>query len=284
MEIRGNRFNWGERTYIMGVLNVTPDSFSDGGNYDDLTRAIDRVSAMVPYIDILDIGGESTRPGATPVPEGEELNRVIPPIELIRARYPALPISIDTMKSRVALEAVKAGADLVNDVSSGRYDEQMFPALGKLGVPLILMHMQGMPQTMQTHPHYNDVITEIADFLLERIKLARTYHIDRIIIDPGIGFGKTLEHNITILRHLKLFRELGYPLLLGVSRKSFIGSLTNQPQPSERIFGTAAACTIGISKGVDMIRVHDPQAMKEVCAVADAIYRGATAGRAGVTG
>ncbi len=281
MEIRGKQFIWGERTYIMGVLNITPDSFSDGGDYFTPEQALDRVAAMLPAIDILDIGGESTRPGAVPVPAAEELKRVIPPIGLIRARYPHLPISIDTMKSEVALESVKAGADIVNDVSSGRYDEQMFPIVASLGVPLILMHMQGMPQTMQANPHYEDVITEISTFLLARIKLARTYGIDRIIIDPGIGFGKTLEHNLTILRQLRLFRELGYPLLLGVSRKSFIGTLTNQPLPADRIFGTAAACTIGVSKGVDILRVHDPQAIKEVCAVADAIYRGAILGRGG---
>lgn len=278
MEIRGKQFHWGERTYIMGILNVTPDSFSDGGNYVSLEQCLDRVGEILPYIDILDIGGESTRPGATPVSEEEELRRVIPAIGKIRALYPELVISLDTMKSRVAEEGIKAGADMINDVSSGRYDQGMFPTVARWNVPLILMHMQGMPQTMQVNPSYNDVVTEIVNFLLDRVNSAKSFGINHLIIDPGIGFGKTLEHNLTILRHLNLFRELGYPLLLGVSRKSFIGALTNQP-PLGRIFGTAAACTIGVVQGVDILRVHDPKEMKEVATIADAICRGATAKR-----
>lgn len=280
MEIRGRQFHWGERTYIMGVLNVTPDSFSDGGKYHQLEQALDRVKQMLPYIDILDIGGESTRPGASPVPANEELRRVLPVIEAVRSYYPNLAISLDTMKAKVALAGIKAGVDIINDVTSGRYDEEMLPMVGKLGVPIVLMHMQGMPQTMQDAPQYKDVVTEIVDFLLHRSKEAQKYGIHQIIVDPGIGFGKTLEHNLTILRHLHLFRELGYPLLLGVSRKSFIGKLTGQTEPQDRLLGTAAACTIGIAQGADILRVHDPQPIKEVCLVADAIYRATNAKRA----
>ncbi len=279
MEIRGHRFNWGERTYIMGILNVTPDSFSDGGEYNDPTKAIDRVREILPYIDILDIGGESTRPGATPVPEGEELARVIPTIEVIRSEYPHLPLSLDTMKARVALEGIRAGADMINDVSSGRYDPELFNVVAAHHVPLVLMHMAGTPQTMQVNPTYEDVVMEITDFLLERIRIAKSCGISQLIVDPGIGFGKTLEHNLTILRHLNLFRELGYPLLLGVSRKSFIGALNHQPHPQDRLFGTIAACTIGVMKGADIVRVHDPKEVKEATNVADAIFRAANARR-----
>ncbi len=280
MHLRGQQFQWGDRTYLMGVLNVTPDSFSDGGKYNQLEQALDRVREMAPYIDILDIGGESTRPGATPVPLQEELARVIPVIEAVRSYYPNLVISLDTMKAKVALAGIKAGADIINDVTSGRYDDQMFPIVGKLGAPLVLMHMQGTPQTMQANPHYTDVVTEIIHFLLQRSKEAQRYGIEHLIVDPGIGFGKTLEHNLTILRHLHLLKEMGYPLLLGVSRKSFIGKLTGQANPQDRLLGTAAACTIGIANGADILRVHDPQPLKEVCLVADAIYRATSAKKA----
>jgi dihydropteroate synthase len=284
MEIRGKRFNWGDRTYIMGILNLTPDSFSDGGNYDSPTKAIERVEEMLPYIDILDIGGESTKPGAMPVQEAEELRRVIPTIGLIRRAYPNLPLSLDTMKAKVALEGIKAGVDIINDVSSGRYDPSLFAVVAEQNVPLILMHMAGMPQTMQNNPSYEDVILEITDFLLERINLARSYHISQLIVDPGIGFGKTLEHNLTILRHLNLFRELGYPVLLGVSRKSFIGALNNQPLPQDRLVGTVAACTIGVMQGADIVRVHDPKEIKEATNIADAIFRATSAKRVKVKG
>jgi len=284
MEIRGKRFNWGDRTYIMGILNLTPDSFSDGGNYDSATKAIERVEEMLPYIDILDIGGESTKPGAMPVQEAEELRRVIPTIGLIRRAYPNLPLSLDTMKAKVALEGIKAGVDIINDVSSGRYDPSLFAVVAEQNVPLILMHMAGMPQTMQNNPSYEDVILEITDFLLQRINLARSYHISQLIVDPGIGFGKTLEHNLTILRHLNLFRELGYPVLLGVSRKSFIGALNNQPLPQDRLVGTVAACTIGVMQGADIVRVHDPKEIKEATNIADAIFRATSAKRVKVKG
>ncbi len=284
MEIRGQRFNWGERTYIMGILNLTPDSFSDGGKYGDPTKAIERVAEMLPYIDILDIGGESTKPGATPVAEAEELRRVIPTIGLIRKTYPNLPLSLDTMKAKVALEGIKTGVDIINDVSSGRYDPNLFAVVAEHKVPLILMHMAGMPQTMQNNPTYEDVILEITDFLLERINLAKSYNINQLIVDPGIGFGKTLEHNLTILRHLNLFRELGYPVLLGVSRKSFIGALNNQPLPQDRLLGTVAACTIGVMQGADIVRVHDPKEIKEATNIADAIFRATNAKRVKVKG
>jgi dihydropteroate synthase len=264
------------RTYLMGVLNVTPDSFSDGGQFDTLERALSRVQSMLPYIDILDIGGESTRPGATPVSASAEINRVVPVISALRQQGITIPISIDTTKAAVAKAAIEAGANVVNDVSAGRFDPEMLPLCAHYQVPVVLMHMQGEPRTMQINPQYQDVVREVKQFLKDAIGVALACGLDQraIAIDPGIGFGKTLEHNLLLLRHLREFGELGCPVLVGVSRKSFIGKLCNQPDPQQRLFGTAAACSIAIANGANILRVHDTAEMHDVTKVADAIVRG----------
>ncbi|MBD2187277.1 dihydropteroate synthase [Pseudanabaena sp. FACHB-723] len=259
----------------MGILNVTPDSFSDGGQFNSRDAALTQVAQMLPYIDILDIGGESTRPNAQPVSAQAECDRILPIIEAIRTEYPELPISVDTVKASVAKAAIAAGADMLNDVSAGRFDPEMLPLAGKLQVPIFLMHMQGEPRTMQANPKYRDVVLDIKQFLNDAIAVAKACGIPRhlIAIDPGIGFGKTLEHNLEILRNLRAFQTLAAPMLLGVSRKSFIGKICNQPDPCDRLFGTVAACDACIAGGADILRVHDPKEVFSACQISDAIYR-----------
>ena len=273
--IRDRQFIWGDRTYIMGVLNVTPDSFSDGGQFNSSDTALKQVAKMLPYIDILDIGGESTRPQAQPVSAEQECDRILPIIKAVRDAYPNLPISVDTVKASVAKAAIAAGADMLNDVSAGRFDPDMLPLVGRLQVPIFLMHMQGEPRTMQVHPKYHDVVNDVKHFLSDAISVAKACGIPKhlIAIDPGIGFGKTLEHNLKLLKNLRAFQEIGLPLLLGVSRKSFIGKLCDQPDPSDRLFGTIAACSACIAGGADILRVHDPQEIFDACRVSDAIFR-----------
>ncbi len=273
--IRDRQFIWGDRTYIMGVLNVTPDSFSDGGQFNSVDTALNQVAKMLPYIDILDIGGESTRPQAQPVSADQECDRILPIIKAVREAYPNLPISVDTVKASVAKAAIAAGADMLNDVSAGRFDSDMLPLVGRLQVPIFLMHMQGEPRTMQVHPKYHDVVNDVKHFLNDAIFVAKACGIPKhlIAIDPGIGFGKTLEHNLKLLKNLRAFQEIGLPLLLGVSRKSFIGKLCDRPDPSDRLFGTIAACSACIAGGADILRVHDPQEIADACRVSDAIFR-----------
>ena len=265
----------GKRTLIMGVLNVTPDSFSDGGLYLEHERAIAHGLELVEAgADIVDVGGESTRPGADPVPAEEELRRVIPVIEGIK-RESNVMISIDTYKAQVAEAALAAGAGMVNDISALRFDEGMIDVLVQYDIPVVLMHMQGRPRTMQENPRYNDVVSDILQFLQERIAAATAGGIpkERLIIDPGIGFGKLLQHNLEILRRLDELRALGRPILIGPSRKSFIGRLTAAPV-EERLPGTIASVTLGIAKGADIVRVHDVQEVKQAVRVTDAIIRG----------
>lgn len=278
--IRDRQFNWGDRTYLMGILNVTPDSFSDGGQFNSLDAALQQVEKMLPYIDILDIGGESTRPLAVPVNETQECDRILPIIQAIREIYPNLPISVDTVKANVAREAIAVGADMINDVSAGRFDPEMLPLVGQLQVPIFLMHMQGEPRTMQTNPQYRDVVQDIYQFLTDAISIAKAWGIPKqsIAIDPGIGFGKTLEHNLELLKNLRAFKTIKAPLLLGVSRKSFIGKLCDRMddpshEPSDRLFGTIAACSACIAGGADILRVHDPKEIADACRVSDAIFR-----------
>lgn len=273
--IRTHHFNWGDRTYLMGVLNVTPDSFSDGGLFNNLEAAIAHARSLVAAgADILDIGGQSTRPHAVGVSLEEELSRVLPIIQAIRQETD-LPISIDTTRAAVAHAAIAAGADIVNDISSATYDPEMLPTVAALGVPLILMHIRGNPQTMQQLTDYEDVVDDIHTFLQARLDAASACGIerDRIAIDPGIGFAKTYAQNLEILRRLPELRTLGCPLLVGPSRKSFIGHLLNQPDPKERVWGTAAACCAAIVGGADLLRVHDVRELKDVCQVADAVFR-----------
>jgi len=273
--IRDRQFIWGDRTYLMGILNVTPDSFSDGGQFNSRDAALKQVAQMLPYIDILDIGGESTRPNAQPVSAEEESDRILPIIEAVRAEYPQLPISVDTVKASVAKAAIAAGADMINDVSAGRFDPEMLPLAGKLQVPIFLMHMQGEPRTMQENPKYRNVVKDVKQFLTDAILVAKACGIpkDLIAIDLGIGFGKTAEHNLELLRNLQTFQEVGAPLLMGVSRKSFIGKLCDRPDPKDRLFGTIAACTACIAGGADILRVHDPKEIFDACQISDAIYR-----------
>ncbi len=243
---------------IMGIVNVTPDSFSDGGLYLEPEAAVEHALALIEQgADILDVGGESTRPGAEPVPLDEELRRVIPVIEGIRRHNREIPISIDTTKAEVAAAAVAAGATLVNDISALRFDPRMGEVVAAHGVPVILMHMQGTPRTMQRAPFYRDVVAEVKAFLRERIAYARSLGIREIIADVGIGFGKTVEHNWELLRRHREFQELGVPLLLGISRKSFLGKTLGIEDPRQRDCATALVHALLLDAGVAIVRVHN---------------------------
>jgi dihydropteroate synthase len=262
----------------MGVLNVTPDSFSDGGQFNTLATAVAQAYALVEAgADIIDIGGQSTRPGATPISSAEELKRVLPLIQALRSGLNPceVPISVDTTYASVARAAIEAGADLINDISGATFDPHMLETVANLGVPIVLMHIRGTPQTMQQFTNYSNLVAEICQFLQAQITAATAHHIDRshIILDPGIGFAKNHDQNLEILRSLHVFRQLGYPTLVGPSRKRFIGHILNQPNPTKRIWGTAAACCAAISGFVDILRVHDVAQLREVCQVADAIWR-----------
>ncbi len=277
---RDRDFLWGDRTYVMGVLNVTPDSFSDGGQFDTLSGAIAQATSLTKTgVDILDIGGQSTRPGAVQISVEEERQRVIPVIEAIRAnadtQLSQIVISVDTTRAAVAREAVRAGADLVNDISGGTFDAAMFSTVADMGVPIILMHIRGTPETMQQQTDYADLIGEIYDFLERQIETAQAAGLDhsQIAIDPGIGFAKSYPQNLEILRQIPVLRQLHCPILIGPSRKSFLGWLLQQPDPQQRIWGTAAACCAAIAGGADIIRVHDGDEMVQVAKVADAIWR-----------
>lgn len=261
-----------ERTHVMGVLNVTPDSFFDGGRYFDGDCALKRALEMVEEgADLIDVGGESTRPGADEVNASEEIKRVIPIIEKLQGKI-SVPISIDTRKSEVAEAAIQAGAHIVNDISSLQFDPRMVSVVVKFGVPVVVMHMTGSPKDMQKNPKYDDLIGEIYDYLDHRIQMASEAGIPRekIIVDPGIGFGKKWADNFIILRRLREFRELGCPLLIGVSRKSFIGWALDLPE-DERLMGTAAAVAASVLKGVHIVRVHDVKEMVQVVRIVDCI-------------
>lgn len=250
---------------IVGIVNVTPDSFSDGGKYFDPEHAIEHgCSLIADGADIVDVGGESSRPGATPVDVIEELRRVVPVIEGLRRLHPTCPISIDTTKAAVAEAALDAGATMVNDISAGRFDPAMFPLVARRGVPIVLMHMQGTPQTMQQNPIYANVVEEVFAFLQERIASAREAGIETIIADVGIGFGKTREHNLALLRNLVRFAELGVPLYLGISRKRFLGELTGIENPADRDCVTALAHAILLNAPVDYIRVHNVRLLRQL--------------------
>ena len=272
--IGGNHLNLklGKKICLMGILNLTPNSFYDGGKFNSLDRAIRRAEEMVAEgAGIIDVGGESTRPGVRPVPIKEELQRVIPVIKGLRKRIKK-PISIDTYKSEVARLALDSGATIVNDITALRGDKEMAKVLGQRGSPVILMHMQGRPQTMQKKPVYRLVVSEIITFLGNRIKKAveAGINFNKIIIDPGIGFGKTVEHNLEIFRRLREFKVLGRPILVGPSRKSVIGKILNLPL-EERLEGTAALVACSILNGAQIIRVHDVKEMVQVARMAEAI-------------
>lgn len=268
-------FVWGKRTYLMGILNVTPDSFSDGGDFNSLTAALKQAQQLVrDGADIIDVGGQSTRPGAAQISTEEELKRVIPVIKALRQEL-SVPISVDTTRASVAEAAILAGASWVNDISGATFDDAMLSVVSELGVPIVLMHIRGTPQTMQQLTDYEDVVREVYQFLAKRIDAAMNARIKRshLIIDPGIGFAKTYAQNIQLLQRLKEFSALGVPILVGPSRKSFIGQLLNQSEPKKRVWGTAAACCGAIAAGADILRVHDVSQMYDVVRVADAIWR-----------
>src|SRR5881398_74601 len=252
-------FNVSRQGLIMGVLNVTPDSFSDGGNFFSLEKAIEHgVRMAAEGADNIDIGGESTRPGAEPVAAGEELRRVIPVIEKLRAKID-VPISIDTSKAEVAHAAIHAGASIVNDVTGGRGDEGMLPLIAETKSALIMMHMQGTPRTMQKQPRYNDVVSEVANFFRQQYACAIGCNIDPMAIafDPGIGFGKTLDHNLELLAQLERLRVHDRPLVIGVSRKSFLGKLVESPDMDDRGAPAVALTALLRTRGADVFRVHD---------------------------
>lgn len=259
---------------IMGILNLTPDSFSDGGRYET-TSAVDRAMEMVAEgADIIDIGGESTRPQASRVNAAEQKRRVLQTIQVLRERLPeGFPISIDTTLSEVARDAIDAGASMINDISAGREDPEMLGLAGSADIPLVLMHMQGTPETMQHAPVYRDVVSEVKAFLEERIEAALRAGVkpEALLLDPGIGFGKQKRHNLELLADLGQIGELGYPLLLGVSRKRFMGTISNQTQSEQLIPATCACTALGVMAGVKVFRVHDVWQNRQALDVAWAI-------------
>jgi dihydropteroate synthase len=272
LEAGRHQLTLGGRTLVMGVINTTPDSFSDGGSFDTLEKARARALEMVKAgADIVDIGGESTRPGAEPLPLDEELRRTVPLIESLVGEL-GVPISIDTYKSEVAARALDAGAVILNDISALRFDEALAPLAAERRVPVILMHMQGEPRNMQENPAYDDVVADISRFMRERAAAAIEAGIspENLLVDPGIGFGKTVEHNLEIIRRIEEFRSLSYPLVLGTSRKRFIGAVLDRPVDA-RLMGTAATVAFAVARGVDVVRVHDVEEMVEVVRMSDAV-------------
>ena len=261
------------KTLVMGIVNVTPDSFSDGGKFFSPEVAISHASKLITQgADIIDIGGESTRPGAEQVSESEEIKRVIPVIEKIRTDNPTTLISIDTTKASVAKHAVEAGANIINDVSGLSFDNNMIGIVESFNVPVVIMHMKGNPKNMQLNPKYKDIVNEILDFFKMKIKIAIQSGINRnmIILDPGIGFGKTVEHNFELLSRLNEFNVLELPIMIGPSRKSFIGVTLDLP-PEDRLEGTAAAVSAGVMNGASIVRVHDVKSMKRVVRIIEKV-------------
>jgi dihydropteroate synthase len=267
------RLSAGPRPLLMGVVNVTPDSFSDGGRFLEADRAVAQARRLVEEgADILDIGGESTRPGSDPVPEDEEMRRVLPVVETL-AEAVDVPLSIDTRRARVAREAVAAGAALVNDITGLQGESEMARAVAETGAGIVLMHILGEPKTMQQHPQYNHLMADILRYLRRGLAIAEEAGVaeNRILVDPGIGFGKTLKHNLEILAELGQIRSLGRPILVGPSRKRFIGEVTGVEDPAERTYGTAAACALAVAAGALVLRVHDVAEMKQAVELAVAI-------------
>lgn len=266
------KLDFSQGCLLMGILNITPDSFSDGGKFFDTQKAIDRGIEMAREgAALIDIGAESTRPGSKPVSVKEQIKRAVPVIKALSNKI-NVPISIDTTNPEVAQAAIEVGAGMINDISALR-DDRMAKLAAKHQTPVVLMHMQGSPATMQTKPEYKDIVMEVLTFLMQRAQKAEEYGIarEKIFIDPGIGFGKTLEHNILLLKNIYKFVYTGYNVLVGTSRKSFIGALTGKENPSDRIFGTAATVALCIAAGVSIVRVHDIAQMLDVIKVTSAI-------------
>src|SRR5215216_2204079 len=279
-----NTVGVGERTLgpgpvLVGVLNVTPDSFSDGGDFLDPEKAASRAAAILDEgAEIIDIGGESTRPGSDPVPREEEVRRVVPVIQKVLAYRPDAIVSIDTYRAATAEAALEAGARIVNDVTALRGDPRMAALAAEAGCPMILMHMLGEPKTMQRDPRYEDVVREVRDFLAARAghAIAAGVEPENVILDPGLGFGKTLGHNLMLLRRLDSLVELGFPVLFGASRKRFIGRITGVEDARDRVSGTMAANVLAYERGATFFRVHDVRPNREALAVAEAVRRGSS--------
>ncbi len=266
----------GPGPFVVGILNVTPDSFSDGGDFFDPEAAAEHAATMLDEgADMLDVGGESTRPGSDPVSQEEEIRRVVPVLERILSVRPEAVISVDTYRAGTATAALQAGASLVNDVTALRGDPRMASVIQEAGCPVILMHMQGEPKTMQKEPHYQDVVREVSDFLAERAEYAVAAGVrpENIIVDPGIGFGKNLGHNLALLRNLDAIVDLGFRVLIGASRKSFIKRITGAQEARDRVSGTVATTVLAFEQGATFFRVHDVRANREALAVAEAVLR-----------
>jgi len=265
--------NQSSRTLVMGIVNVTPDSFSDGGKYFTLETAYEHSKKLITDgADIIDIGGESSRPGSKSISSEKELERTIPLISKIHSNFPEVVISIDTQKSEVAEQAILSGANIVNDISGLSFDDNMVKVVSKYDVPLVVMHMQGKPETMQDAPSYNNLIEDIKSFFEERIRFATQFGIqkNRIILDPGIGFGKSYKDNFTLINQLDKFNGFKLPILIGPSRKSFIGIALNE-EPESRLEGTLAAVAAGILRGAQIVRVHDVKQIRKVAKIIDLI-------------
>jgi dihydropteroate synthase len=276
LRVKGRKCVLGPRTWIMGILNVTPDSFSDGGRYFETGTAVERGLEMIREgADIVDVGGESTRPGSRPVPANEESKRVIPVIRGLRDRTEAL-ISVDTAKASVAREALEAGAEIVNDTTALRGDPEMAAVAAGSGAALVLMHMKGIPETMQVHPSYDDLFGEVGSFLEDRIEASLRAGIspESLIIDPGIGFGKRIEDNLALINGLGFLEPLNRPVLAGISRKAFIGKVLGGLPSEDRLEGTLAAAVLSVARGAHIVRVHDVRAVRRAVDMADAILAG----------
>jgi dihydropteroate synthase len=253
-----------ESPLVMGIVNITPDSFYDGGKYNSEQAAIARSEQLIAEgADIIDLGAASTRPGAEYITPQEELKRLLPVVDFLVNKYGKLPISIDTFHSSVAKKSIESGASIINDISGGNFDSEMYATMGKLKVPYILMHIQGTPETMQIEPHYENVVEEIYKYFLERITKLKQAGVEQIIIDPGFGFGKTVEHNYTLLRHLDRFKSLGFPILVGLSRKSMINKVL-KTKPENALTGTISLNTLALLQGASILRVHDVKEARQV--------------------
>ena len=269
--VRGKMFDFKSSKYIMGILNVTPDSFSDGGSFLTAENALNQAEAMInDGADIIDIGGESTRPHACEVSESLEKERVLPVLKAIRKSFPDIPISIDTYKSSVAKEALESGADIINDISGLRFDNNMLVVAAEFDVPVVAMHIKGTPKNMQENPDYVDLMKELLEYFEERISALSANAVNKIIIDPGIGFGKRIQDNLKIIRNLNEFTIFKKPILIGISRKSFIGAITGEAV-NNRLYGTLAADTIAVINGANILRVHDVKPHKEMLNILSAI-------------
>jgi len=272
LRARGQPIPLNSGVLLMGVLNVTPDSFSDGGRYDEPEAAVEHALAMIEQgADLIDIGAESSRPGSDPVEEEEEIRRLLPVITAV-CRQASIPVSVDTTKAGVAQRALDAGAAIVNDISALRFDPLMGQVVAKAGAGLVLMHMQGTPKSMQRDPQYRDVVAEVRQFFIERMKTAEDVGIDpeQILLDPGFGFGKNVTHNLTLLMQLDQLSALGRPMVVGVSRKAFIGQVLDR-QVGDRLMGTAVAVVVAVLRGARIVRVHDVGPMRDVVRMVEAI-------------